>query len=174
MLGTIAALYAVASSWLPFPPPSECSDNVAGPTNGCEHDVARSARVSPALGRPTQVDTFACSRTGISLPSAAVDSDHMSGIADRNVRTTGVNTSPFLGLKCSGNAGISPDAISPPLISGGSGGTAHFIDGRRREEPSLCGIRGAAGDGRGKRHEACAVLNAQDRAVNRALRASSP
>lgn len=162
MLGTIAALYAVASSWLPVPPPSEYSDTVPGPTKGCDDDVACGAQLSPALNRPTQGDTDACSRTSTSLPSAAADCDHMSGIADRDVRTTGVNTLPFSGVKRSGNASMSPDAVSTPLNSSGGGGgsgPAHFTDRHRREQPSLSGVRGAAGDGRGKRDDAYAVAD---------------
>lgn len=84
----------------------------------------------------------------------------MSDIADRGVRTTGINPSPFLGLKRSDNAGMSPDATLPPLNScDGGGGAAYFTDGHRREEPSLSGVRGAAGDGRGKRGDACAVVD---------------
>lgn len=78
----------------------------------------------------------------------------MSGIADRGVRTTGINTSPFLGVKRSDNAVMSPDATLPPLDSGGGGG---FADGHRCEEPSLSGVRSAA-VGRGKRDDACAAV----------------
>ena len=157
MLGTIAALYAVAFSWLPFPPPSEYSDTVPGQTQGCDDDVACGARLPPGSNRPTQGDMAACSRTGTSSPSAAVDCDHISGIADRDVRTTGVNTLPLLGVKRSGNASLSPDAVLAPLNSGGGGGggsgPAHFADTHRREQPSVSGVRVAAGDGRGKRGE---------------------
>lgn len=158
MLGTIAALYAVASSWLPLPPPSGYSDTVLDPTptNDCDHDVALSGGVSPAMHRSTQVDTAVCSRTGASSPSAAVDSGRNSGIADRGVRTTGVNTSPFLGVKRSGNSGMPSDAILPPLNGGGA---TRFPDGRRREEASRCDARGTAGDGRGEQDEASTVFD---------------
>ena len=138
MLGTIAALYAVASSWLPLPLPSDYSDAVSGATNVCE-------------------------RTSVSPSAGAVDSGHISGIASTGVQTTGVNTSPSLCGKRSGNSSMSPDAILPPLNSGGRGdGVASFPDGHRPEGPSLFDVRGAAAGGRRKRYGARTAVDLAD------------
>ena len=78
------------SGAMPIPPPPDYSDAVSGATN-----VGERTSVSPSAG--------------------AVDSGHVSGIVGRGVQTTGVNTSPSLGGKRSGNSSMSPDAILPPL-----------------------------------------------------------